>query len=76
MRQTQEQMRRSSCVGQCRVIDCITDGVGVDTYLAHQLSLLRWLPFESWIVAMFPFILLNGGVVRFIAEGLESRIVL
>ena len=56
--------------------DSVTDGVGVCTHLAHQLFLLLGLPFESWVVAMFPFIVLNRRVERFITECFKRCIML
>lgn len=54
----------------------MNDGVEVCTYLAHQLPLLLRFPFESWVVAMFPFIILDWRIEFVIAEPFEGHIVL
>ena len=62
IKQTQQQMRRSNYLCQPWAI-LFFDDIGVGIYLAHQFSLLLGLPFKAWVVAMFPFVLVDWGVV-------------
>ena len=67
-------MRKSNYVSQR--LSYHTADVGVVPYLAHQFSLFVWLPLELWVIAMFPFIILDWRVERFVAKLLKRCIVL
>lgn len=63
MRQTHEQMRLSIWY---LLSEEVCHGERLDPYLADNFLLLRWLPFEIWVIAVNAFVLRDGLVELFV----------